>query len=142
MSAATSESLLALYDDAPLNARYWVTFTVMCAVTLLDFFDFFLIAFVMSQIGPEWKLTYGEGALILYSAGLGAILGAIIWGALGDRFGRKYVIWFSILGALRAGGYAGWIVVEQDVLPRDPAAYQVASAQQQANREYLRQRGW
>jgi inosose dehydratase len=48
----------------------------------------------------------------------------------------------AILDALRAGGYAGWIVVEQDVLPRDPAAYQVASAQQQANREYLRQRGW
>jgi hypothetical protein len=28
------------------------------------------------------------------------------------------------------------------VLPRDPAAYQQASAQQQANRDYLRQRGW
>src|SRR3984957_10441606 len=48
----------------------------------------------------------------------------------------------AILAALRAGGYAGWIVVEQDVLPRDPAAYQQASAQQQANRDYLRHRGW
>ena len=89
MSAATSEELLALYDDAPLNTRYWVTFAIMCGVFVLDFFDFFLIAFVMSQIGPEWKLTYGQGALILYGAGLGAIAGAIIWGALGDHFGRK-----------------------------------------------------
>jgi putative MFS transporter len=89
MSAATSEELLALYDDAPLNTRYWVTFAIMCGVFLLDFFDFFLIAFVMSQIGPEWKLTYGQGALILYGAGIGAIAGAIIWGALGDHFGRK-----------------------------------------------------
>ena len=106
MSAATSESLLALYDDAPLNARYWVTFIVMCAVTLLDFFDFFLIAFVMSQIGPEWKLTYGEGALILYSAGIGAILGAIIWGALGDRFGRKMQ---TVTGTFICGIAAGCI---------------------------------
>jgi MFS transporter, putative metabolite:H+ symporter len=89
MSAATSEELLALYDDAPLNTRYWVTFAIMCGVFLLDFFDFFLIAFVMSQIGPEWKLTYGQGALILYGAGVGATAGAIIWGALGDHFGRK-----------------------------------------------------
>jgi MFS family permease len=89
MSAATSEELLALYDDAPLNTRYWVTFAIMRGVFVLDFFDFFLIAFVMSQIGPEWKLTYGQGALILYGAGVGAIAVAIIWGALGDRFGRK-----------------------------------------------------
>lgn len=106
MSAATSESLLALYDDAPLNARYWVTFSIMCGVTLLDFFDFFLIAFVMSQIGPEWKLTYGQGALILYGAGVGAILGAIIWGALGDRFGRKRQ---TVTGTFICGIAAGCI---------------------------------
>lgn len=106
MSAATSESLLALYDDAPLNTRYWVTFAIMCAVTLLDFFDFFLIAFVMSQIGPEWKLTYGQGALILYSAGVGAIIGAIIWGALGDRFGRKKQ---TVTGTFICGIAAGCI---------------------------------
>jgi FSR family fosmidomycin resistance protein-like MFS transporter len=27
-------------------------------------------------------------------------LGTILGGPLGDRFGRKYLIWFSILGAL------------------------------------------
>ncbi|HEX5190342.1 MAG TPA: TIM barrel protein [Streptosporangiaceae bacterium] len=48
----------------------------------------------------------------------------------------------EILGSLRAGGYEGWIVVEQDVLPRSPQAYQQASADQQRNRGYLRDRGW
>jgi inosose dehydratase len=48
----------------------------------------------------------------------------------------------AILDSLRSGGYAGWIVVEQDVLPRDPAAYREASANQHRNRAYLRQRGW
>jgi len=106
MSAATSEQLLALYDDAPLNARYWATFAIMCGVFLLDFFDFFLIAFVMSQIGPEWKLTYGQGALILYGAGIGAIVGAVIWGALGDLFGRKML---TVTGTLICGISSGCI---------------------------------
>jgi len=48
----------------------------------------------------------------------------------------------EILTALRRDEYAGWIVVEQDVLPRNPAAYQVASEQQAANRQYLRDRGF
>ncbi len=87
MAEQTSENLLSMYDNAPLNARYWTTFIVMSAVLVLDFFDFFLIAFVMSVIGPEWKLTYGQGALILYGAGLGAICGSLVSGSLGDVFG-------------------------------------------------------
>ena len=75
MAGQTSDDLLALFDSAPLNRRYWVTFGLMSGVFLLDFFDFFLIAFVMSVIGPEWHLTYGQGALILYGAGVGAIIG-------------------------------------------------------------------
>ncbi|MDR2986959.1 MAG: TIM barrel protein [Nocardiopsaceae bacterium] len=48
----------------------------------------------------------------------------------------------EVLGSLRAGGYEGWIVVEQDVLPRSPQAYRQASADQQQNRAFLRERGW
>lgn len=48
----------------------------------------------------------------------------------------------EVLGALRSGGYAGWIVVEQDVLPRSPQAYRQAAGDQQQNRRYLRDRGW
>jgi inosose dehydratase len=48
----------------------------------------------------------------------------------------------EVLAELRASKYAGWIVIEQDVLPRDPAAYQLASAHQAQNREYLQARGW
>jgi inosose dehydratase len=48
----------------------------------------------------------------------------------------------EVLGSLRAGGYDGWIVVEQDVLPRSVEAYRQASADQQENRQYLRARGW
>jgi inosose dehydratase len=57
---------------------------------------------------------------------------------LGDGAGQVD----EVLAELRASQYTGWIVVEQDVLPRSPAAYQLASAQQAQNRRYLRDRGW
>ena len=57
---------------------------------------------------------------------------------LGDGVGQVD----EVLHALRVGGYDGWIVVEQDVLPADPAAYRQASDCQARNRDYLRARGW
>jgi len=106
MAETTSDELLSRFDSAPLNARYWTSFVVMSGVLVLDFFDFFLIAFVMSVIGPEWKLTYGQGAIILYGAGVGAIVGALTSGALGDMFGRKMQ---TVLGTLICGVCAGSI---------------------------------
>ena len=106
MAEQTSEALLSLYDDAPLNARYWVSFAIVAAVLVLDFFDFFLIAFVMSAIGPEWHLTYGQGALILYGAGVGAIIGSLVSGSLGDVFGRKQL---AVIGTFICGISAGCI---------------------------------
>jgi inosose dehydratase len=47
----------------------------------------------------------------------------------------------AVLGALRDIGYAGWLVVEQDTLPRTKAEFDRAAADQRANREYLAQRG-
>jgi putative MFS transporter len=106
MPGQSSDDLMALFDRAPLNRRYWVTFILMSGVLVLDFFDFFLIAFVMSVIGREWHLTYGQGAVILYGAGVGAIIGSLAWGALGDLFGRKMQ---TVTGTLICGISAGLI---------------------------------
>jgi putative MFS transporter len=106
MAGQSSDDLLAMFDGAPLNRRYWTIFAIMSAVFVLDFFDFFLIAFVMSVIGREWHLTYGQGAVILYAAGLGAIIGSLVWGALGDRFGRKMQ---TVSGTFICGISAGLI---------------------------------
>ncbi len=89
MPGQTSEDLLALYDSAPLNRRYWVAFAILSAITVLEFFDFSVVAFLLAVVGPQWNLTYGQSALILYSGGLGAIAGALVFGSLADAWGRK-----------------------------------------------------
>ena len=105
MTYQTAEDLLALYDRAPLNRRYWVSFVPAVAlITVLDFFDFFLIAFILAAIGPEWHLTYGQSALILYGGGVGAILGALVWGSLADVWGRKLqIVTGTFICAVSAG---------------------------------------
>ena len=58
----------------------------------LEFFDYFLIGFVLAFLIGPWKLTFGQSAVVLMSSGIGAILGAYIWGWLADRIGRRKVL--------------------------------------------------
>ena len=84
-----SEDLLSLFDSAPLNRRYWFVFSLMAAVFMFDFFDFVIVGYLLAAVAPEWHLTYGQSAVILYSGGIGAIAGAILFGAFADAWGRK-----------------------------------------------------
>ncbi len=85
----TSDDLLALFDNAPLNRRYWAIFILMSAVFVFDFFDFLVVGYLLAAVAREWHLTYGQSAVILYSGGVGAIVGAIMFGAFADAWGRK-----------------------------------------------------
>lgn len=48
----------------------------------------------------------------------------------------------GFLRAVRDSDYAGWLVVEQDVVPPPGAALDALTEDQTANREFLRARGW
>ena len=83
---------------------------------MLDFFDFYLIGFVLAFIVGSWKLTYGQSAMILLSSGLGAVPGALFWGWLADRIGRRKVFIMTALNFSLATGVmaltpeqGGWI---------------------------------
>ena len=52
---------------------------------MLEFFDYFLIGYVVAFIAGPWKLTFGKSAVILLSSGLGLMLGAVFYGWLADR---------------------------------------------------------
>jgi len=47
----------------------------------------------------------------------------------------------GVLQALRDTGFTGWLVVEQDILPKTPQHFAQAATDQLANREWLRARG-
>jgi putative MFS transporter len=82
---------------------------------MLEFFDYFLIAFVLAFIIKPWQLTGGQSAIILLSSGIGAILGAFIWGRIADLYGRRQVFILTVLNFSIASGLLyftpenGWI---------------------------------
>ncbi len=57
------------------------------------------------------------------------------------RFGAGDVDLDGVLQAAADVGYAGWLVVEQDIFPSDAARFAEAIADQRANRAYLAERG-
>lgn len=83
----------------------------------LEFFDYFLIGFVLAFLIGPWKLTFGQSAIVLLSSGIGAILGAYIWGWLADRIGRRKVFIGTVLNFSIATGLLyftpenGWIYI-------------------------------
>src|SRR3954463_6595789 len=81
----------------------------------LEFFDYFLIGFVLAFLIGPWKLTFGQSAMVLMSSGIGAIIGAYVWGWLADRVGRRIVFIGTVLNFSIATGLLyftpdnGWI---------------------------------
>ena len=108
---ATQGDLLAFFDRAPLNRRYWASMGLVVATGIFDFFDFFLVGFLVAVLGKEWHLTYGQSSIMLLSAGVGAIAGSLAWGMLADIWGRK---WLLVGGILLCAGGAGSIAFVPD----------------------------
>ena len=71
---------------------------------MLEFFDYFLIGFVVAFIAAPWKLTFGESAIILLASGFGAIFGAIFYGWLADKIGRRKTFILTVVNFSLATG--------------------------------------
>jgi MFS transporter, putative metabolite:H+ symporter len=80
-----------------LTLNQWKIFLACFFSLALDFFDFFLIGFVLAFFVTDWNLTYGQSALILLSSGVGSVPAGFFFGWLGDRIGRRKVFMITIL---------------------------------------------
>ena len=105
-----------LEQQKKLTANQWKLIATANLADLLDFFDFFLIGYVLAFITKEWQLTYWQGAVILLSSGIGAVPGAFFWGWVADKIGRRKVFIATALNvALATGimyftpGQDGWV---------------------------------
>jgi len=62
-----------LEQQKTLTLNQWKIIATAGVGDMLDFFDFFLIGYVLAFILKDWHITYGQSAIILISAGLGAV---------------------------------------------------------------------
>jgi MFS transporter, FSR family, fosmidomycin resistance protein len=99
--AAKKVSKLTAHPDAPSGSRVGIALAVLVALlfskqlyvsSLSSYYIFYLI--------DKFQVSTQAAQLYLFIFLAANAVGAFLGGPLGDRFGRKIVIWISVLGAL------------------------------------------
>ena len=104
-----------LEQQKRLTGNQWRIIATANLGDMLDFFDFFLIGYVLAFIIGSWQLTFGQSAMILLASGLGAVPGAFFWGWMADKIGRRKVFMATALNVAIATGIMA-MTPDQDAL--------------------------
>ncbi|HTV80445.1 MAG TPA: MFS transporter [Steroidobacteraceae bacterium] len=81
-----------IIESQPLNAFVVRLVIISWLVTFLDGFDLNVIAFVAPYLKSQYSLDVGALGAVFVSGSAGALLGGLLFGFLGDRFGRRRAI--------------------------------------------------
>src|SRR6202012_217142 len=102
-----AQDWLTAIEKSPLTPRYYATIVLIVLQEMFEFYDFFLVGYLVSVLAPGWHLTYGQSALMLLASGVGAIVGSLVGGQIADVVGRKKMIWGGgVIFSLGAAGCA------------------------------------
>jgi FSR family fosmidomycin resistance protein-like MFS transporter len=92
----------ASQDSAPSLSKRRVTVSLAILLVLI-FSKYFYMASMTSYFTfyliDKFHVSVQQSQLYLFAFLAAVAAGTVIGGPLGDRFGRKYIIWISILGA-------------------------------------------
>jgi AAHS family 4-hydroxybenzoate transporter-like MFS transporter len=105
--------------DEPGTRRLRLGVVLLCAVvTTLDGFDLQSIALAAPAIAEDWGVGASAFGAVFGVGLFGSLVGALLLGRLGDRFGRRRILLFSVvvftvcsLATPVAGSITGLVVV-------------------------------
>ena len=113
---ATTGSIIQQIETGKMTRSHFRVLALSGAGVFMDGYDLFVISVALLQIVPFFKAGTVEVSAIASSALFGAVFGAVIFGNLADRVGRKtlYVIdllFFVVFGAASAFSQNVWELV-------------------------------
>ncbi len=96
---AAGQTALQQIDSRPLTKNQKSLISLAVVGNIAEFFDMFLIGFAVNALlkDPAWHLRGDEAGIILAMSGLGTVIGAIGWGRMADKIGRKASFTWCVL---------------------------------------------
>jgi len=107
MKTAPVLDLQQAIDGQAFN-KYHLRVLSLCALSvLMDGFDAQAMGFVAPTLSAEWNISRGALGPILTAGLVGMLCGALFFGPLADRFGRRTIllfctVWFGVFSLLTA----------------------------------------
>ena len=97
MAAAREINVTRLIDDRPMGDLQWLVFVLCALAALLDGADSQSIGVAGPLIAQKFGMAMGSFTPAFSAGLLGATIGALTFGGLGDRFGRKRMLVMAVL---------------------------------------------
>ena len=79
--------------------KHWSLFILVMLIFSKYFYTACITSYFTFFLIDKFHMSVGASQLCLFAFLAAFAIGTVAGGMFGDRFGRKYVIWFSILGA-------------------------------------------
>ena len=93
----TYEGIVARIDRLPVTRWHNFVRFILGFCTFFDFFDAAAIAYVLPVLIGLWHLSPSEIGLLIASGFVGQLVGAMLFGWVGERYGRIFTLNISIL---------------------------------------------
>ncbi len=97
MAHTRTINVTRLIDDRPMASLQWLVFVLCALAALLDGADSQSIGVAGPLIAQQFGMAMGSFTPAFSAGLLGATVGALTFGGLGDRFGRKRMLVVSVL---------------------------------------------
>jgi putative MFS transporter len=55
----SNQKMLECYDAAPLDKRFWFAVEGISLVFFFEYFDFYIVGFLVAVLSLQWLLNYG-----------------------------------------------------------------------------------
>lgn len=109
----------------------YIVVAILCFINLINYMDRFTVAGVLTSVENFYGLNDGQGGLLQTAFIISYMITAPIFGYLGDRYSRKYIIAFGILfwssttflGSLIPANYSSLFFLMRGLVGTGEASY-------------------